>query len=95
MGFWDLLLPSGGYTEFATVSPFLIASIFENAGIPCDTLKLVNSLQNRDIFGKCVTENAIGTVMLTQDNVYLLTGNKKETRISQSLFAGLIVRIIK
>ena len=63
------LLPSGGYSGFSTVLPFAIASVFENAGIPVNTLKLVVSLLNRDMIRKCVTQNAADTVLLTQDSV--------------------------
>ena len=69
LGFGASLLPSGGYAEFSTMLPFVIAFISENAGIPCDMLKLVNSLPNRDIIRKCVTRNAIDTVILNQDSV--------------------------
>ena len=94
------LIPSSGYAGFATTLPFEIASIFENSGIPCDMASLVNSLPNRDMIRKCVTENEIGTVLLTQESVALSRhvyiscnkGNKKGKKILQSLFAGLIVR---
>ena len=62
------LLPSGNYYGFSTVLPFAIASIFENADIPVNILKLVGSIPNRDIIRKCVTENTVDTVLLTQDS---------------------------
>ena len=103
LGFGAVLLLSGSYAGFATVLPFVIVSIFESAVIPYDMLKLVNSLPNRDIIGKCMTENAINTVMLTQDSVQIIhhiyvssdKGNKQEIRISQNIFPGLIVIIMK
>lgn len=57
MGFGASLLPSSRYAGFDTALPFVIASIFENVGIPCDMLKLVDSLPNRDMIRKCDTEN--------------------------------------
>ena len=64
LGFGASLIPSSGYAGLATALPFVIASIFENAGIKIDCMHLVNSLPNRDVIRKCVTENAIDTIYL-------------------------------
>ena len=69
IGFGASLLPSNGYSVFSTALPFAITSVFENAGIPVNILKLVGSLPNRDTIRKCVTGNAVDTVLLTQDSV--------------------------
>ena len=69
LGVGASLLPYGGYSEFSTALPFVIASVFENAGIQVNILKLVRSLPNRDMIRKCVAENAVDMVVLSQDSL--------------------------
>ena len=69
LGFEAYLFPSGGYSDFFTALTFAIASVFGIADISVNTLKLVGSLPNRDMIWKCVTENVVDTVVLTQDSV--------------------------
>ena len=48
---------------------FVIGALFSNAGISIDLDNLVDSAPCKDKIRNCVTENAIDTVLLTQDSV--------------------------
>ena len=62
-----------------------MGSFFNNAGVLIDTTKIVDSLPSRDKIRKCIIENTIYTILLTQDSlkqnchVYFSSdkGNKK------------------
>ena len=69
IGFGASLIPAAGHAGLSSVVPFMIGSIFNNSGVSIDMTKIVNSLPSVDKIRKCVTENAIDTILLMQDSL--------------------------
>ena len=85
LGLGASLIPQAGYAGYASVIPFVVGNIFQNAGVPIDTTKIVMSSPSKEKIRKCVTENAVDTILLIQaslkmnNHVYISSdkGNKK------------------
>lgn len=65
LGFGAALVPQCGYYGLATVIPFVVGSVFADAGIDFDHKKLIASLPSPQTLQRQVTELAIDTIMLT------------------------------
>lgn len=69
LGFGSTLVPQCGYSGFATVLPFVIGSLFANAGINIDMDSVVKSLPQRDKIQDLVTDVAVDNILLTRQSI--------------------------
>ena len=69
LGFAASLMPSVGYSRFATVIPLVLGALFQNVGIDVDLESIVGSAPCQEKLMKYVTEDAMDTMLLTQDSV--------------------------
>ena len=63
LGLGASLIPQAGYAGYANVIPFVVGNIFQNAGVPIDTTKIVMSSPSKEKIRKCVTENVVDTIL--------------------------------
>ena len=85
LGFATSLVPQCGYAGLAIVLPLAITSVFMNANVPLNLNSLVDSQPSWHKIQSLVSQNAVDTVLLTQEsisenpNVYISCdkGNKK------------------
>ena len=100
LGFAASVVPQCGYSGLSTVTPFIIASVLYNAGIPFDTNHLISSLPSPQKLQSLVTGHAVDTALLTlasinsNPNVYtaLDKGNKKGNKNLAKYFCWFDVR---
>ena len=69
IGFAASLVPQCGYAGLATLLPLAIASVFMNANIPLDLNCLVDSQPSRHKIQSLISQNAVDTVLLTQESI--------------------------
>ena len=69
LGMAASVIPQCGYSGLSTAIPFVVGSVFANAGININQEKLIDSQPNRNKIHDFVTENAISTVLLTEDSI--------------------------
>ena len=85
IGFAASLVPQCGYYGLSSIIPFIIGSVFANGNIPIDSNLLVNSQPSRNTIQQLVEQNAVDTILLTQEStrknpfIYVSSdkGNKK------------------
>ena len=85
IGFASSLVPQCGHAGVSTITPILLGSVLANAGIEIENEKLVNSQPSGNSIQRFVEQNALNTLLLTQEsikdntNVYVSAdkGNKK------------------
>ena len=85
IGYASSLVPQCGHSGVAATLPFMIGSLFANAGLKFDVNEIVNSQPSDKKIQKCVEQNAVNTMIRTRDsirrnpNIYVSAdkGNKK------------------
>ena len=85
LGFAASVVPQCGYAGLSTAVPFIIGSLFVNAGVPINTESLVNSQPSDNTVQRLVEKSAVNTIILVQESlrrnqyVYISAdkGNKK------------------
>lgn len=65
LGFAASIVPQCGHSGLSTVTPFIVASVLYNAGIPFDTHHLISSLPSPQKLQSLVTGHAVDTALLT------------------------------
>ena len=69
LGFGLTLVPQCSYNSLSSLLPFVISSVFEDAGVPLDNEKLINALPSPQTLRHVITETAVDTVLLTQQSL--------------------------
>ena len=98
LGFAASVVPQCGYAGLSTAVPFIIGSLFVNAGVPINTESLVNSQPSDNTVQRLVEKSAVNTILLVQESlrrnqyVYISAdkGNKKVIKILQSSSVGMM-----
>ena len=69
LGMAASLVPAAGYQGVATIIPFITASLLANANIPINAETLVTALPSNKYISNVVTNNAVDTIIQTQDSI--------------------------